>query len=72
MGPEVRSGDSEAPALAVAPAALDELAHRRNIREGAGPVAYLYRAVDKFGNTIDSTSRRRAIRRRPSASSARR
>src|SRR5215213_2350160 len=38
MGPEVRSGDREAPALAVAPAALDELARRRDIREGARPV----------------------------------
>jgi hypothetical protein len=28
MGPDVRSGDREAPALAVAPAALDELARR--------------------------------------------
>src|SRR3954466_3768308 len=35
MGPEVRSGDREEPALAVAPAALDELARRRDIREGA-------------------------------------
>src|SRR5271169_4186393 len=53
MGPEVRSGDREAPTLAVAPATLDELAHRRDIREGPGQVAYLYRAVDKFGNMID-------------------
>src|SRR5271169_631042 len=36
-----------------------------------GRWAYLYRAVDKFGNTSTSISRRRAIRRRQSASSAR-
>jgi IS6 family transposase len=37
----------------MAPAALDELAHRRDIRKVRGRWAYLYRAVGKFGNTID-------------------
>src|SRR3954447_19108887 len=36
VGPEICSGDREAPALAVAPTALDELARRRDLREGAG------------------------------------
>ena len=39
--------------LAVAPAILDQLADRRDLVKVRGKWAYLYRAVDKDGNTID-------------------
>ena len=38
----------------MAPGALGELARRRDLRQGPrAKWAYLYRAVDKFGDTID-------------------
>src|SRR5208283_5654031 len=39
--------------LAVAPSTIDELAGGRNLRESRRKMAYLYRAVDKHGDTID-------------------
>jgi transposase, IS6 family len=39
--------------LAVAPSALDKLAARRNLCEVGRKWTYLYRAVDKHGDTID-------------------
>ena len=38
----------------MAPATVAELAHRRDVHQDSRQVAYLYRAVDKIGNTIDS------------------
>ena len=68
--------DGEAPALAVAPDALGEFARRRDLRQGPRTKwVYLYRAVDKFGDTIDAarlgvlvspgTARTRALSTRP-------
>ena len=37
----------------MASSAVDELASRRDLREGSRQVGYLYRALDKEGNTID-------------------
>ncbi len=37
----------------MASAELDELARRRDLHQGPRQWAYLWRAVDKFGDTID-------------------
>lgn len=53
VGPEMRARDREAAALALAPAAVNKLACRRNLCEGSWAMALPLPCVDKFGNTID-------------------
>ena len=47
------AGDGETSALAVAPAAVAELARRRDLHQGPRQVGVSVPAVDKLGNTID-------------------
>ena len=54
LGAAIRPGDGETPALAVALAPVVKLACRRDLPQGPrAKWAYLYRALDKFGNTLD-------------------
>ena len=54
LGAALRPGDGETPALAVAPAAVAELAHRRDLHQGPGQVGVSVPCAEQVRNTIDS------------------